>query len=376
MNNMGLYTSESVGKGHPDKICDQIADAILDECLRQDKHSRVACEVLASNRLIVVGGEISTKAYVDVIKVIWDILKSLGYNETDFNILNNINRQSPEINKLVDKADRRTIGAGDQGIVYGYATNKTKSFMPLSTVLAHELVKTATKLVDQGKFKGAKYDMKSQVTVDWSQTKPQINNMLMSIQHEANINKKTFHAFVVNQIMKPVAKKYDLNTDFKVRVNAAGDFIIGGPIGDTGLTGRKIVVDNYGAVAHVGGGAFSGKDYTKVDRSGAYFARWIAKNIVAAKLADRCEVELTFAIGEPKPITMRIDTFNTNTVSIEKIYQAVNKTFDMEVAAIIKVLELDRPIYQQTAVFGHFGRDDLDLSWEKTNQVKSLLKNI
>ncbi|MDR2369496.1 MAG: methionine adenosyltransferase [Mycoplasmataceae bacterium] len=373
---MGLYTSESVGKGHPDKICDQIADAILDECLRQDKHSRVACEVLASNRLIVVGGEISTKAYVDVIKVIWDILKSLGYNETDFNILNNINRQSPEINKLVDKADRRTIGAGDQGIVYGYATNKTKSFMPLSTVLAHELVKTATKLVDQGKFKGAKYDMKSQVTVDWSQTKPQINNMLMSIQHEANINKKTFHAFVVNQIMKPVAKKYDLNTDFKVRVNAAGDFIIGGPIGDTGLTGRKIVVDNYGAVAHVGGGAFSGKDYTKVDRSGAYFARWIAKNIVAAKLADRCEVELTFAIGEPKPITMRIDTFNTNTVSIEKIYQAVNKTFDMEVAAIIKVLELDRPIYQQTAVFGHFGRDDLDLSWEKTNQVKSLLKNI
>ncbi|MDR3257753.1 MAG: methionine adenosyltransferase [Mycoplasmataceae bacterium] len=376
MNKFELYTSESVGKGHPDKICDQIADAVLDECLRQDKQSRVACEVLASNHLIVIGGEITTKAYVDVVKVAWSILKPLGYDENEFTIFSNIHSQSPDINKLVDKKDKHILGAGDQGIVYGYATNKTKTYMPLSTMLAHELVKTATSLIDKHQFKGAKYDMKSQVTIDWSNKTPKIDNMLMSIQHEASIDRKAFHNFVVNKIMIPLAKKYHLNTNFQTRVNAAGDFIIGGPIGDTGLTGRKIIVDNYGAVAHIGGGAFSGKDYTKVDRTGAYFARWIAKNIVAAKLAERCEVELAFAIGEPKPISFRIDTFNTNVVSIDKIYNAVNKTFNMDLATIVKVLKLEQPIYQKTATFGHFGRDDLQLPWEKINQVGKLLENI
>ncbi|MDR1234908.1 MAG: methionine adenosyltransferase [Mycoplasmataceae bacterium] len=375
MEKLALYTSESVGKGHPDKICDQIADAVLDECLRQDKHSRVACEVLASNRLIVIGGEITTKAYVDVVKVAWSILKPLGYNENDFTILSNINRQSPNISKLVDKKNQ-TIGAGDQGIVYGYATDKTKTYMPLSTILAHELVKTATKLIEQGKFHGAKYDMKSQVTIDWSKKQPILDNMLMSIQHDTDINHSKFKDFVINKIMKPIAQKYRLNTNFVARVNAAGDFIIGGPIGDTGLTGRKIVVDNYGTTAHVGGGAFSGKDYTKVDRSGAYYARWIAKNVVAAKLAQRCEVELAFAIGEPKPISMRIETFNTNVVSIDKIYKTVHKTFDMDLITIIKTLNLDQPIYQQTATFGHFGREELKLPWEQLNKVKTLLKNL
>lgn len=371
-----MYTSESVGKGHPDKICDQIADAILDECLKQDKYSRVACEVLASNHLIVVGGEITTKAYVDVVKIAWNILKPLGYNENDFTILSNINSQSPDISNLVDNKKNKTVGAGDQGIVYGYATNKTKDYMPLSTVLAHELIKNTTKLIEGGQFKGAKFDMKSQVTIDWETKRPQIDNMLMSIQHDANVNRDAFRKYVVEKIMKPLALKYHLNTNFKTRVNALGDFIIGGPIGDTGLTGRKIVVDNYGSAAHVGGGAFSGKDYTKVDRSGAYFARWIAKNIVAAKLAERCEIELSFAIGEIKPIALRIDTFNTNKVSIEKIYKAVQKTFDMDLATIIKELKLDTPIYQQTATCGHFGRSDLNLPWEKTNKVKNLLKNL
>lgn len=369
-----LFTSESVGKGHPDKICDQIADLVLDECLRHDKDSRVACEVLASNRLIVIGGEITTKAYVDVVKVAWSVLKPLGYNENDFTILSNINQQSPDINKLVDKKDKKILGAGDQGIVYGYATNKTKTFMPLSTVLAHELVKLATKLIEEKKFKHAKFDMKSQVTIDWSnKRKPIVDNMLMSIQHEANINREEFKKYVINNVMLPIAKKYNLNTEFTKRVNAAGDFIIGGPIGDTGLTGRKIVVDNYGSVAHVGGGAFSGKDYTKVDRTGAYFARWIAKNIVAAGVAERCEVELAFAIGEPKPISFRIETFQTEKYDLKKIYEAVAKVFNMDLASIVKQLQLDKPIYSKTSVFGHFGNDEKNLPWEQINMVKALL---
>lgn len=268
-----LFTSESVGRGHPDKICDQIADKILDACLYQDKNSRVACEVLATNRLIVIGGEITTKGYVDVTKIAWQVIKPLGYTESDFTIINNINSQSLDISHLVDKANHE-LGAGDQGIVYGYATNKTKNYMPLSYVLANEIVKRITKLIDQKKFKGAKYDMKSQVTIDWTNIdKPIIDNMIASIQHDKDVDLSKFRKFVVDNVFIPLAKEYKLNTNFKTRVNHVGAFTIGGPIGDTGLTGRKIIVDNYGPSAHVGGGCFSGKDYTKVDRTGAYFAR-------------------------------------------------------------------------------------------------------
>lgn len=366
-----LYTSESVGKGHPDKICDQIADLILDACLKQDKNSRVACEVLASNRLIVIGGEITTKSYVDVVKIAWQVLKPLGYTENDFTILANINRQSPDIDKIVNK---KKIGAGDQGIMYGYATNKTKNFMPLSIVLAHELIAKATHLIDTKQFKYAKYDMKSEVSVDWTNDNPKIHTMLMSIQHEPNINIAAFKQYVIKNIMNPVAIKYKLDTHFLKMVNNAGDFIIGGPIGDTGLTGRKIMVDTYGTIAHHGGGAFSGKDYTKVDRTGAYIARYIALNIVGAKLADRCEVQLAYAIGQPQPLSIRIDTFNTNHVPMTKIYYAVSKTFNLDLNHIIEHFNLHQPIYSKLSVLGHFGRDDLNLPWEKTDKVNALIK--
>lgn len=371
-----LFTSECVGKGHPDKICDQIADTILDACLQQDKNSRVACEVLATNRLIVIGGEITTRGYVDVVKKAWEVVKPLGYDESDFTIINNIHSQSLDISHLVDKKDH-TLGAGDQGIVYGYATNKTSNYMPLSHVLATEIVKRATKLIDQKKFKGAKYDMKSQVTIDWTNPKrPIIDNMIASIQHDANVKLPVLRQYVIKNIFIPIAKEYKLNTNFTCRVNHFGPFITGGPIGDTGLTGRKIIVDNYGPSAHVGGGAFSGKDYTKVDRTGAYFARWIAKNIVAAKIADRCEIEISYCIGEPKPVAFTIECFGTNKYDMDSIYQTVCRTFDFDLASVVEQLHLMSPIYRQLSVFGHFGREDLNVEWEKLNKVNELLANL
>lgn len=369
-----IFTSEAVGKGHPDKICDQIADLVLDKCLSQDKNSRVACEVMASNHLIVIAGEITTKAYVDVVKIAWEVLKPLGYDENDFTILSNINKQSSDIQHLVDGGGN--LGAGDQGIVFGYATNKNKQMIPLSFLLAQELVKTATDLIDKKIFKHAKYDMKSQVSVDWSKPRPKIVQMIMSIQHDKGTNLNVFRKFVINNIMKQVAKKHHLNTDFECFVNKGGEFVIGGPIGDTGLTGRKNIVDTYGGAAKHGGGALSGKDYTKVDRTGSYLARWIAKNIVGAKLADRCEIQLSFAIGQPKPVSMLIETFDTNKVSKDLIHEAVLKTFNFDLSHIIKELELDKPIYHQLSVFGHFGRDDLNLSWEKLNKISQLKNNI
>lgn len=375
MNNKFLFTSESVGAGHPDKICDQISDLILDRCLEEDKNSRVACEVIASNRLIMVCGEITTHAYVDAVKTAWDVLMKLGYKENDFTIISNINSQSPDISQGILK-NNNSIGAGDQGLVFGYATDETKQYLPLPIVLSHELVKYAEKLRQSGDFKWAKSDMKSQVTIDYSEEKPKIDTVLMSIQHDKNYDEKEFFAFIKDKIISRVTNDFNLNIDYKVLINPTGKFVIGGPIGDTGLTGRKIIVDTYGGMGRHGGGAFSGKDSTKVDRTGAYFARWIAKNIVAAKLAKKVEIQLSFAIGVEKPISISIDTFNTGKYSDEVLLNAIIKTFDMSIKSMIDTLELKKPIFHQTSTFGHFGRDDLDLPWERLNMIDKILTNI
>lgn len=366
-----LFTSESVGAGHPDKICDQISDTVLDEVLKQDPNARVAIECMASNRLIIIGGELTTKAYVDVVKCAWSVLQVLGYDENDFTIISNVNSQSPDINQGVDKKDGQ-IGAGDQGLMFGYAVNETPELMPLPISMAHALAKRAEKLRREGKFKFAKSDLKTQVTIDYSNNKPQINTILMSVQHEASYDEKSFKKFIKEEIMDEVAKEYKLNTDFRVFINPTGKFVIGGPIGDTGLTGRKIIVDTYGGKGRHGGGAFSGKDYTKVDRSAAYAARWVAKNIVAAGLATEVEVQLAYAIGVAQPVSIAIETFNTATVEVDKIEKAINKVFDLSPQGIINALELKKPIYKQTATYGHFGRTDLDLPWERLNKVEGL----
>lgn len=369
MQNKLIITSESVGSGHPDKICDQIADAVLDECLKQDPQARVACEVFAHNRLIVIGGQITTKGYVDVVKVAWDVLKPLGYEENDFSIIANINKQSDDIAALVTKKDNK-LGAGDQGMVFGYATNITKEYMPLSIVLAHELLKQIERLIKNKKLSYCKYDMKSQVSIAYLGRKPRVEAVVISVQHEESVNLNKLRNDIKSLVIIPILRRYHLNTDCKLFINKNGKFVIGGPVGDTGLTGRKIIVDTYGSIAHHGGGAFSGKDPTKIDRTGAYFCRYIAKNIVAAKLADRCEVRLCYCIGEPKPISMYIDCFGTNNVAINKIYRAVEKTFNFDLYNIIKSLNLQKPIYSKTSVYGHFGKNGL--SWEKLDKVKAL----
>ncbi len=369
-----LFTSESVGAGHPDKICDQISDAVLDECLKQDPESRVACEVMASNRLIIIGGEITTKAYVDITQAAWGVLAKLGYSENDFTVISNVNSQSPDINQGVDK-EKGVIGAGDQGIMFGYATNETPELMPLPITLAHALVRKAETMRLNGQFKWAKSDMKAQVTIDYTNNQTKINTMLMSVQHAEDYNEKDFHKFISENIMKEIAREYSLNEDFKILINPTGKFVIGGPIGDTGLTGRKIIVDTYGGMGRHGGGAFSGKDYTKVDRSAAYAARWVAKNIVAAKLADKAEIQLSYAIGVEQPVSMSLDTFGTEKVAKDEILEAIQKTFDLSPRGIIESLKLKNPIYQKTSIFGHFGRTDYEFEWEKTNKTKELLKH-
>lgn len=364
-----IITSESVGAGHPDKICDQISDAILDECLKQDPNSRVACEVMAANRLIVIGGEITTTGYVDLIKTAWGVLMPLGYSEEDFTIISNVNSQSPDISQSVIKNDG-DIGAGDQGIVFGYATNETKNFMPLTINMANDLVKTLSIVSKKQSYSFIKSDMKSQVSIDYTDPKnPHIVNMLMSVQHSEDYNVEDFET-IISLVMDSIAKKYGMNKDFKKIINPSKKFIIGGPIGDTGLTGRKIIVDTYGGIAKHGGGAFSGKDGTKTDRSGAYFARYIAKNIVASGLCDRCEIQLAFAIGVNKPIAFYIDTFNTNKISESKIYEIVKRVFNNSVSEIINMLDLRKPIYKNLATYGHFGRDDLNVKWEQLDKVK------
>lgn len=369
-----LLTSESVGAGHPDKICDQISDAILDSLLVNDPYARVACDVLANNNIIYIGGQITTKAYSDTIKEAWKVLKPLGYDENDFNIINGIAPQSADIALGVNKEEGHELGAGDQGIIFGYATNENEFYMPWPIVLAHELLKRAEFLRRQNQFPYAKSDMKSQVTLEYDDesNKITVKKVLMSIQHAENANLKEFKDFIKKNIVDYVLKEFNFNLDYDLLINPTGRFVIGGPVGDTGLTGRKIIVDTYGGFAHHGGGAFSGKDATKIDRSAAYMARYIAKNLVAAKIADKIEIQLSYAIGLPRPQSIYINSFNSSQYNDEQIADIIEHVFDLSVEQIIKKLDLLKPIYLQTATYGHFGRNDLNLSWEKLDSVDQI----
>jgi S-adenosylmethionine synthetase len=381
-----LFTSESVSEGHPDKVCDQISDAILDAVLAQDSKAHVACECFVTTNLLVIGGEITTTAHVDYEAVARRVITNIGYDrdELGFNgnnckIINVIQTQSPDINQGVVRATEDEQGAGDQGIMFGYATTETENYMPLAITVAHKLVRYATNLRKAGKFKGARPDMKSQVTIDYTDGTPKIDTVLMSVQHEENIDIDEFKDFITNQIMKVVVKSFGFNDDFRVLINPTGKFVIGGPAGDTGLTGRKIIVDTYGGVGRHGGGAFSGKDPSKVDRSAAYAARYVAKNLVAAGVADKCEVQLSYAIGVAEPTSIAIDTFGTGKYDQEKILEVVHKVFDLRPARIIKKFSLTKPVfkYEDLAKYGHFGRPDVSCPWEELDQVeliKSLLK--
>lgn len=374
-----LFTSESVSEGHPDKLCDQISDAILDECLRQDKYSRVACECFATTNLLVIGGEITTNAKVDYEAVARDVMRRIGYTAEDLGI----DADTCEIKVVMDTQSSDIAlgtnvevgGAGDQGIMFGYATNETETYMPLPISMAHELVRYASELRHNGTFKHARPDMKSQVTIDYTdENNPKVDTILMSIQHDPDFNEEEFKTFIKEKIMKEVVRKHHMNEDYKVFINPTGRFVIGGPHGDTGLTGRKIIVDTYGGMARHGGGAFSGKDPSKVDRSAAYITRYIAKNIVAAELCDRIEIQLSYAIGVKDPTSVHVDTYGTGKVADEVILDAIKKEFDLTPQGIINTLDLLNPIYGPTAAYGHFGRTDVEFPWEKLNKVEDLKK--
>ncbi len=382
-----LFTSESVSEGHPDKVCDQIADAILDACLAKDHNAHVACEVFASDNFVMIGGEVSESVinlpFEDIVK---DVLKSIGYDKpelgTDYHtveIQNRMKPQSQDINRGVSQIKPEEQGAGDQGIMFGYATKETKGYMPLAISIAHKLVREATRLRKAGEFKGARPDMKSQVTIDYTDPNNiRIDTILMSVQHDDNIDEQQFRNYIHDFIMKNVAKSFNLNTDFTYYINPTGRFVIGGPAGDTGVTGRKIIVDTYGGSCEHGGGAFSGKDPSKVDRSAAYMCRYIAKNLVAAGVSDRLQVQLSYAIGIPNPLSIAIKTYHTAKYSDEKILSIIRKVFDCRPGMIIKNFSLKNPAfrYRDVCNYGHIGRPDLELPWEKldkVDEIKSLL---
>ena len=375
-----LFTSESVSEGHPDKVCDQISDAILDECLMQDKNAHVACETFATNNDIIIAGEISHGIHPDYEKIVKNVLKRIGYDReelgTDYHTVNidvRVKEQSPDINMGVSQTRPEDLGAGDQGIMFGYATKESKGYMPLPISIAHKLVREATRLRKEGKFKGARPDMKSQVTIDYTDPDNiRVDTVLMSVQHDPDIDEAEFKEYIHKEIMQRVVKSFGLNDDFKTYINPTGRFVIGGPAGDTGLTGRKIIVDTYGGSAEHGGGAFSGKDPTKVDRSAAYMARYIAKNLVAAGIADRLQVQLAYAIGVNKPLSIGIKTYHTAKYSDEKILHVIRELFDCRPGMIIKNFSMQQPSfrYQDLTNYGHFGRPDLDLPWEKLDKVE------
>ena len=383
MNNRYLFTSESVSEGHPDKLCDQISDAILDECLRKDPNSHVACETFASTALILVGGEITTETFVDVQQVARDIARDIGYTDADYGldcdsmaVMNMIHAQSPDINQGVagqGLAEYQGLqGAGDQGMMFGFACSETPELMPAPIMYAHNLLLKATKLRKDKTISWLRPDSKSQVTIQYENHKPvRIDTVVISHQHNPDVSYDTIKDTIVEQIIKPVLESTGLlDADTKFFVNPTGRFVVGGPFGDTGLTGRKIIVDTYGGMGRHGGGCFSGKDPSKVDRSAAYMARYIAKNIVAAGLAERCEIQLAYAIGVPFPVSVMVDTFGTGKVEDFAITEAVKQVFDCSPAGIIKTLDLKKPIYRKTAAYGHFGRQDF--SWEKTDKVEAL----
>ena len=384
MEKKNLFTSESVSEGHPDKVCDQIADTILDECLKVDPKSRVACEVFVTTDYCLIGGEITSNARPDCDKIARDVIRDIGYSKDEYGfnadtvkIDVKVKEQSPDIAMGVDAKKPEEIGAGDQGIMFGYATNENEGYMPLPIVIAHKLVRVATNMRKSGEFKGARPDMKSQVTVDYSnEKKPLVKTVLMSIQHDEDIDLDKFKEFVYRHIMVPVVESFGLNTDFEVLINPTGKFVIGGPAGDTGVTGRKIIVDTYGGAGHHGGGAFSGKDPTKVDRSGSYMARYIAKNLVAAGVADKCEIQLAYAIGRSEPVSVHVDSFGTAKFSEEKIAETIYKVFDLRPGMIIENFSLTKPSfeYHKLTNYGHFGRPDLNLPWEKLDKVEEIKK--
>lgn len=383
MNEKILFTSESVSEGHPDKICDQVSDAILDAVLAQDPNSFVACECYATTNLLIIGGEITTTAKVDYEEVARSVIRDIGYDDDEigFNyktakIINLIKEQSNNIRQGIVKDNYKNQGAGDQGIMFGYASNETKGYMPLAISIAHKLVREATRLRKENKLPNALPDMKSQVTIDYTNKTPRIETILMSVQHKKGTDLNIFKEEVYQKVMVPVVKSFGLNLDFKVLFNPTGKFEIGGPKGDTGLTGRKIIVDTYGGSARHGGGAFSGKDPSKVDRSAAYMARYIAKNLVAAGVSNRMEIQLSYAIGEPNPQSINISTFKTSNYSDEQILEVINKFFDCRPGVIIHKFNLKNPSfkYKDLSNYGHFGRPDLDLPWEKLDKVEEIKK--
>lgn len=386
-----LFTSESVTEGHPDKMCDQISDGILDAILEKDPNGRVACETVTKTGFVLVAGEISTNCYIDIPKIVRNTIKNIGYDNAEYGfdyktcaVFTSIEEQSGDIAMGVNEADEfknghrdanDMIGAGDQGMMFGFACNETSELMPMPISLAHKL---SRKLTEVRKNKVVDYlrpDGKTQVTVEYHDNKPvRIDTIVISTQHNPQVDRATIEKDILEYVVKTTVPAELLDENTKYFINPTGRFVIGGPQGDSGLTGRKIIVDTYGGYARHGGGAFSGKDPTKVDRSATYAARHIAKNIVAAGLADKCEVELAYAIGVAKPVSIMVDTFGTNKIDNEKIEQAISENFDLRPAAIIEKFNLRRPIYQQLAAYGHFGRDDLDLPWEKTDKVEALKK--
>ncbi len=388
-----LFTSESVTEGHPDKVCDAVSDAVLDAIMAQDPNSRVACETATTTGLVLVMGEITTTANIDIQSIVRDTIREIGYDNADYGfdadscaVMVALDKQSADIAMGVDKAleakenqmsdeEIEAIGAGDQGMMFGYATNETEDYMPFAINLAHKLSRQLTKVRKDGTLSYLRPDGKTQVTVEYNDGKPtRLDAVVLSTQHDADVTQEQIHEDIKKYVFDPILPQDMVDENTKCFINPTGRFVIGGPHGDAGLTGRKIIVDTYGGTARHGGGAFSGKDCTKVDRSAAYAARYVAKNIVAAGLADRCEIQLSYAIGVAQPTSVMVDTFGTGKVSDEKLTDIVRENFDLRPAGIIRMLNLRRPIYRQTAAYGHFGRNDLNLPWEELNKVEDLKK--